>query len=247
DGIIDREIEPDEIICEEVPYPPAKPSGPTMGDTDVTYTYSTSTTDPEGDQIYYWFNWGDGTDSGWIGPYDSGESVSAFHSWDTQSIFKVKTKAKDVLDHVSDWSDDLPVYIVYIDDILPVANANGPYEGIVGIPVGFHGSASSGTPPYSYYWNFGDGVYSSAQNPRHTYDEEGDYTVSLRVTDDNDMSATDVARVVIHLSEAVVADAGGPYSGDIGETIQFSGSAIGGTEPYSWYWEFGDGSISTIQ
>ncbi|GAG11623.1 unnamed protein product, partial [marine sediment metagenome] len=129
----------------------------------------------------------------------------------------------------------------------PNADANGPYEGIVGIPIDFHGSASSGTPPYRYYWSFGDDVYSATQNPSHTYDEEGDYTVSLRVTDDNDMSDTDATRVVIHLSEAVVADAGGPYSGDIGETIQFSGSAIGGTEPYNWYWEFGDGSISTIQ
>ena len=38
------------------------------------------------------------------------------------------------------------------------------------------------------------------------------------------------------------ADAGGPYSGEPGEHITFSGSATGGTPPYTqWKWEFSDG------
>jgi len=43
------------------------------------------------------------------------------------------------------------------------------------------------------------------------------------------------------------ADAGGDYEADIDETIQFIGAAWGGVEPYSWFWEFGDGATSTIQ
>lgn len=46
---------------------------------------------------------------------------------------------------------------------------------------------------------------------------------------------------------AVVAEAGGPYSGTIGTPIQFSGSATGGSEPYTWSWAFGDGATATEQ
>jgi hypothetical protein len=43
------------------------------------------------------------------------------------------------------------------------------------------------------------------------------------------------------------ADAGGDYQADVNETIQFIGTAWGGVEPYSWYWDFGDGATATEQ
>ncbi|RLF38321.1 MAG: hypothetical protein DRN00_04490 [Thermoplasmata archaeon] len=42
----------------------------------------------------------------------------------------------------------------------------------------------------------------------------------------------------------VTADANGPYYGKVGEEIQFYGDAYGGTPPYSWHWDFGDGASS---
>ncbi|UCD12958.1 MAG: hypothetical protein JSW60_05165, partial [Thermoplasmatales archaeon] len=54
------------------PEKPEQPDGPSEGITDIEYTFSSSTTDPEGDKIYYKFEWGDGTDSEWVGPYESG-------------------------------------------------------------------------------------------------------------------------------------------------------------------------------
>jgi len=195
--------------------------------------FTDTSTDINGYIASWYWEFGDGGDS---------TSQNPTHQYTDDGTYLVTLTVTD-----DDYEYDSLNRLITVTNVPPVADANGPYEGIVGTPVGFHGSASSGTPPYSYYWSFGDGVYSIAQNPSHTYDEEGGYTVSLRITDDNDMSDTDYTHVLIHSSEAVVADAGGPYSGNIGETIQFSGSATGGTEPYSWYWEFGDGSISTVQ
>jgi PKD repeat protein len=42
-------------------------------------------------------------------------------------------------------------------------------------------------------------------------------------------------------------DAGGDYKAGVNETIQFNGTAWGGVEPYTWYWDFGDGETSTEQ
>jgi hypothetical protein len=45
----------------------------------------------------------------------------------------------------------------------------------------------------------------------------------------------------------LTCDAGGPYVGVTGQEIQFTGSADGGTPPYTWAWSFGDGGSSTLQ
>lgn len=44
------------------------------------YVNSGSTTDPDGDQLYYLFDWDAGSDSGWVGPKNSGETASRLHT-----------------------------------------------------------------------------------------------------------------------------------------------------------------------
>lgn len=56
-------------------------------------------------------------------------------------------------------------------------------SGNVPLTVSFTGSASGGVPPYSYYWDFGDGGWSTALNPGHIFGIAGVYTVKLTVTD----------------------------------------------------------------
>ncbi|HEC89183.1 MAG TPA: PKD domain-containing protein [Thermoplasmatales archaeon] len=115
------------ISANSPPAKPAMPSGPTYGRPGISYTYTTSTTDPDGDQIYYMFDWDDGSTSGWIGPHNSGETISASHIWNTKGTYSVKVKAiddpngdGDISDGLeSVWSDPLPVsmpksYILYL-------------------------------------------------------------------------------------------------------------------------------------
>ena len=89
--------------------PPNKPTitGPASGETNKSYTYSVSTIDLDGDQISYLIDWDDGTDSGWIGPYDSGQMGGASHIWATQGTYSIKVKAKDSNNVESEWSDPL--------------------------------------------------------------------------------------------------------------------------------------------
>ena len=90
------------------PEKPAKPDGPISGATNTEHTYSTSATDPGGDQIYYVFDWDDGTESE-AGPYNSGETGSASHTWTEKGNYNIKVKARNTIGLESDWSDPLAV------------------------------------------------------------------------------------------------------------------------------------------
>jgi PKD repeat protein len=85
--------------------PPVTPSitGSAKGKPDVSYLYRFGTTDPEDDSVSYFIDWGDGANSSWLGPYESGVQKSASHNWSQKGAYTVKIKAKDVFDSESDW------------------------------------------------------------------------------------------------------------------------------------------------
>lgn len=85
---------------------PAKPTitGATKGTPGVTYEYTITATDAEEQQVSYFVDWGDGNTTGWLGPYDSGESIIVNHSWETKKTYSVKAKAKDSLGAESEWA-----------------------------------------------------------------------------------------------------------------------------------------------
>ena len=97
------------INVEGKPDKPLTPSGPINGKTGEEYIYKTSTTDPDDDQIFYMWDWGDETFSDWLGPYDSGIECSASHTWYDKDSYSIKVKAKDINDIQSQWSDPLSV------------------------------------------------------------------------------------------------------------------------------------------
>jgi len=90
---------------------PDIPTGSQSATKGRTYTYSTSMIDPAEDQLLYWFDWGDGTNSGWIGLYDSGETAYANKTWTHTGSYQIKVKAKDIYNCETDWSYPLDVTI----------------------------------------------------------------------------------------------------------------------------------------
>jgi hypothetical protein len=87
-------------------YPPSIPelNGPNVGRINKEYEFTAKSNDPEGDQIYYIFDWGDGTKSEWIGPFESGTEVKLTHTWAEIGNYSVKAKAKDVEGSSSRWT-----------------------------------------------------------------------------------------------------------------------------------------------
>ena len=92
------------------PSVPQKPSGPTEGKIGESYTYSTSTVDPNADKIKYGWDWnGDEAVDEWTDYYDSGEIVESSHSWAEMNFYDIRVKAQDEHGLESEWSEPLSV------------------------------------------------------------------------------------------------------------------------------------------
>ena len=84
---------------------PTKPliRGETQGKTGKTYDYYISTTDPEGDDVFYYIEWGDGEIIEWDGPYTSGEEQTFTYQWSDKNEYDIRVKAKDINGIESEW------------------------------------------------------------------------------------------------------------------------------------------------
>ncbi|HEY2924638.1 MAG TPA: PKD domain-containing protein [Candidatus Eisenbacteria bacterium] len=97
----------------------------------------------------------------------------------------------------------------------PTADPGGPYGGVTGQPLTFNGTGSSDPDAgqtLTFSWNFGDGGSGSGPTPSHTYAAEGNFIVSLTVTDDGspvlDDTGTTLATIVDFIPITVVQPSG---------------------------------------
>jgi len=107
---------------------------------------------------------------------------------------------------------------------------------------------STGTTPIMWMWSFGDGAISSQQNPTHTYQSPGTFTVSLQALAsffDFDIE-TKTDYITVDPAPLVVDFAGTPTTGPHPLTVAFTDGSTGGTTT-AWSWDFGDGSTSSLQ
>ena len=131
----------------------------------------------------------------------------------------------------------------------PVADAGGPYLGYEGQAISFYGSGSydnDGTI-ICYLWNFGDGETSSDPNPTRMYDQDGIYSVSLTVTDDDSETDVDTTSAIVDDLNPVANFSVSPTSGPAPLTVTFTDSSISYDGVVVWLWDFGDGESSNEQ
>jgi PKD repeat protein len=86
---------------------------------------------------------------------------------------------------------------ITVSSSLPVASfSSSPASGNAPLEVKFT-DQSTGSPT-SWKWNFGDGTYSTASNPVHTYKKAGTYSVSLKVKNKAGSSTKTTSTIVVH-------------------------------------------------
>jgi PKD repeat protein len=121
-----------------------------------------------------------------------------------------------------------------------------PTAGDAPLAVDFFGNAGGGVPPYTFIWTFGDGAAASGLNLVHSYAAAGSYTASLNVSDSAGHRAAASTTITVQPPPAATASAS-VSAGDAPVTVNFTGSASGGTVPYSYAWTFGDGATASSQ
>ena len=117
-GVIDNDtsdVMNDTLFVTGEPSPapdtPDTPNGPISGIPGDAYTYTTRTIDPNGDLVYYKWDWGDQIISDWDGPYPSGDTINSSHVWEARGYYSIRVKARDEAWHESGWSDPLTIEI----------------------------------------------------------------------------------------------------------------------------------------
>ncbi|PIQ30321.1 MAG: hypothetical protein COW63_10030, partial [Bacteroidetes bacterium CG18_big_fil_WC_8_21_14_2_50_41_14] len=96
----------------------------------------------------------------------------------------------------------------------------------------------------SWQWDFGDGFISTAINPSHQYNTDGDFTIVYSYTDENGCSDTAMKSIqVMPLPDvAITASADKACLDTPIDFMGFSTSNI-----ISWDWDFGDGQTASGQ
>jgi hypothetical protein len=176
----------------EPPETPDAPDGPDQWIRNIECTFSSVTTDPEGDNISYIFDWGDGTLSSWLGPYQSGQTVEEEHAWTELGDYEVKIRAKDIWGVTSDWSEASVISIV--EDQAPIKPAITGKQRIVG-GLNYNYTFVSTDPEgddiyYKIDWDDGHvtdwlGPYSTGESIAlgHKWLQKGDYTIKAWAKD----------------------------------------------------------------
>ena len=181
------------------PDTPSAPSGPPLGQPEISYTYYASTTDPNGDRITYVFDWGDGNTS-ITKAVGSGETVSLPHAWANSGEYGVRVNATDSNGESSEWSEPWVVVVGTEEQIPPTAIiAADPTELNESEIVSLSADESSDQNGeiVSYEWDFGDGSTGTGVNVDHVYTRSGEYTATLMVTDNDDLSTTNRVDITV--------------------------------------------------
>jgi hypothetical protein len=135
------------------PDSPAQPEGPLSGTVNVTYTYITATIDPESQQVYYQWSWGDSLGP-WLGPFDSGAVAEATHVWNAAGNYTVEVKAKDVLGMESGWSGPISVHI----ESSPLIEIGTITSGFGRVSAEVHNIGTDEALNISWSFTLGDGI-----------------------------------------------------------------------------------------
>lgn len=155
----------------------------------------------------------------------------------------------------SNWSvHDFHVLLGWRTGLPPALSADftfSPENPIVGESVAFSATASGGTEPYGYVWDFGDGGTGTGASTTHAYAAVDAFNVTLTVSDATGTTSAVTKPVTVVTgstpSPLFANFTHSPVAPAVGQTVSFSAAASGGTSPYVFQWEFGDGASADGQ
>jgi len=223
------------IITVNNQAPVANAGANQSGNEGAPFTFSGTFTDGGTGHTFLW-DFGDGT---------TATTQTATHSYADNGTF---TATFTVTDSGNQSGSDTAT--ITVNNVNPIAIGSTPSGGAEGSTLNFTGGAvDDGTADtHTFLWNFGDGTTSTTQNPTHSYADNNTYHVTLTVTDDDNGSGSFTNPIVI-TNVAPTANAGPNQTGNEGSPLSFTASQTdpGTADTFTYLWDFGDGTTSTLQ
>ena len=192
--------------------------------------------DPDGVILGYFWDFGDGTNGTGVmmehAYVDDGNYTVTLTVTDDDDAAASTKATKTVLNRSPVASFTESAETVYTGETI-IFNATGSYD-------------PDGTI-ISYFWDFGDGDNTTGVIANHSYVDDGNYTVTLTVTDDDDAAASTKATKTVLNRSPVASFTESAETVCVGEVIYFNASQSYDPDGYivDYFWDFGDGMNAT--
>jgi len=197
---------------------------------------ATSSYDPDGTIVSYFWDFGDGTNA---------TGIIVFHAYMDDGNYTVELIVTD-----NDGATDSFNATKTVLNRSPIASFTESATTVyTGETIYFNASGSHDPDGYivGYFWNFGDGTNASGVTVSHSYAEDGSYTVNLTVTDDDGSSITATEVLTIINRAPVASFIIFPQQPTTDDSVIFN--ATDSYDPdgtiVNYTWDFGDGNITT--
>jgi PKD repeat protein/KaiC/GvpD/RAD55 family RecA-like ATPase len=223
----------DTVIAQDIPPVAQFTESAKTVDTGVPVQFDASSSyDPDGTITSYDWSFGDG---------NTGVGIVANHAYAENGTYTVVLTVHDN-DGLTNTSQDL----IVVNDRAPVAQfvlSTGTVD--TGVFVQFDASPSydpDGTIT-SYHWDFGDGNDAVGKVTTHSFAEDGLYTITLTVTDNDGTTKSALDTVSVQNRAPVAQFTKSASTVDTGTFVQFNASTSYDPDGtlVNYYWDFGDG------
>ena len=202
---------------------------PLQGCVPLPVGFTDQSTSPSDPIVSWQWDFGDGNNSNAQNPN---------HTYTATGVYTVTL----IITTAGGCTDTLvrPAY-VEVGDLPEACFSNNPSTACVGDPINF---TDCSTNAMNWFWQFGDGGTSTAQNPTYAYGDTGCFTVTLTVDNfgcTDDTVITNAVCISPPRADFVLNPAVGC---GVPHTVTFTDQSI---LPDTWFWDFGDGNTSTAQ
>jgi PKD repeat protein len=228
----------DKTILNRLPVAIFTESAETVNTREYLYFNATMSYDPDGNIVSYLWDFGDGS---------NGTGIMTNHSYADDGNYTVTLTITDE----DGYNDSTSATKTALNQDPLASYSYSPNFPIAGETVILNASSSYDVDGniINYTWDFGDGNTTTSANPvtTHIFTIEGNYTVTLTITDDDGASAVTIDTIRIRNYPSARFTYSPIHLGE-GQPITFNASTStpNGGVIINYTWNFGDGNITTV-